>query len=154
MNVKLIIALLFAGSLTADEITHKFKTPSFSGIGTGAHYLTIENQEHARKKAIEDALEAARKAAEREADNSTLAKFIRNLESRIYAQMAKQLVENMFSNDNPVRFGSFTLEGNVVTYEVITNEDGSEFIRMTIVSSDGTETVIEIPIGTGSFGGG
>tara|TARA_Y100000114_G_scaffold139484_1_gene143537 strand:- start:46 stop:510 length:465 start_codon:yes stop_codon:yes gene_type:complete len=154
MNVKIIIALLFAGSLTADEITHKFKNPSFSGIGTGAHYLTIENQEHARKKAIEDALEAARKAAEREADNSTLAKFIRNLESRIYAQMAKQLVENMFSNDNPVRFGSFTLEGNVVTYEVITNEDGSEFIRMTIVSADGTETVIEIPIGTGSFGGG
>jgi|TARA_R100000030_G_scaffold37935_2_gene28483 hypothetical protein len=154
MNVKIIIGLLFAGSLTADEITHKFKNPSFSGIGTGAHYLTIENQEHARKKAIEDALEAARKAAEREADNSTLAKFIRNLESRIYAQMAKQLVENMFSNDNPVRFGSFTLEGNVVTYEVITNEDGSEFIRMTIVSSDGTETVIEIPIGTGSFGGG
>ncbi len=154
MNVKILIALLFTGSLSADEITHKFKNPSFSGIGTGAHYLTIENQEHARKKAIEDALEAARKAAEREADNSTLAKFIRNLESRIYAQMAKQLVENMFSNDNPVRFGSFTLEGNVVTYEVITNEDGSEFIRMTIVSSDGTETVIEIPIGTGSFGGG
>ena len=154
MNVKILIALLFTGNLSADEITHKFKNPSFSGIGTGAHYLTIENQEHARKKAIEDALEAARKAAEREADNSTLAKFIRNLESRIYAQMAKQLVENMFSNDNPVRFGSFTLEGNVVTYEVITNEDGSEFIRMTIVSSDGTETVIEIPIGTGSFGGG
>ena len=121
-------------------------------MGTGAHYLTIENQEHARKKAIQDALEAARKAAEREADNSTLAKFIRNLESRIYAQMAKQLVESMFSNDNPVRFGSFTLEGNVVTYEVITNADGTEFIRMTIVSSDGTETVIEIPIGTGSFG--
>ena len=24
---------------------------------------------------------------------------------------------------------------------------------MTIVSSDGTETIIEIPIGTGSFGG-
>lgn len=154
MNGKILIALVLTGSLSADEITHKFKNPSFSGIGTGAHYLTIENQEHARKKAIEDALEAARKAAEREADNSTLAKFIRNLESRIYAQMAKQLVENMFSNDNPVRFGSFTLEGNVVTYEVITNEDGSEFIRMTIVSSDGTETVIEIPIGTGSFGGG
>ena len=153
MNVKILIALLFTGSLSADEITHKFKNPSFSGIGTGAHYLTIEHQEHARKKAIEDALEAARKAAEREADNSTLAKFIRNLESRIYAQMAKQLVENMFSNDNPVRFGSFTLEGNVVTYEVITNEDGTEFIRMTIVSSDGTETIIEIPIGTGSFGG-
>ena len=110
---------LFAPVVQADEIVHKFKNPSFSGIGTGAHYLTIENQEHARKKSIEDALEAARKAAQREEDNSTLAKFIRNLESRIYAQMAKQLVESMFSNDESVRFGSFILEGNTVTYEVL-----------------------------------
>jgi len=153
--VKIVILsslILISASLGATPIVHEFKNPSFSGKGTGAHYLTIENQEHSRKKAIEEALEAARKAAEREADNSTLAKFIRNLESRIYAQMAKQLVESMFSNDNAVRFGSFVLEGNTVTYEVITNEDGSEFIRMTIVGSDGTETVIEIPIGTGNYG--
>ena len=108
-------------AMSADEIVHKFKNPSFSGIGTGAHYLTIENQEHSRKKAIEDALEAAKNAAEREAENSTLAKFIRNLESRIYAQFAKQLVESMFSNDNPAGFGSFILEGNVITWEVITD---------------------------------
>ena len=66
--------------------------------------------------------------------------------------MAKQLVESMFSNDNPVRFGSFVLEGSTVTYEVITNEDGTEFIRMTIVDQEGSSTVIEIPIGTGYFG--
>ena len=143
----------FIPSLQAQEIVHKFKNPSFSGQGTGAHYLTIENQEFSRKKAIEEALEAARKAAERAEDNTTLAKFIRNLESRIYAQMAKQLVESMFSNDNPVRFGSFVLEGSTITYEVITNDDGTEFIRMTIVDSDGTSTIIEIPIGTGYFGG-
>ena len=152
MKIAILISLLLSASLGATPIVHEFKNPSFSGKGTGAHYLTIENQEHSRKKAIEEALEAARKAAEREADNSTLAKFIRNLESRIYAQMAKQLVESMFSNDNAVRFGSFVLEGNTVTYEVITNDDGSEFIRMTIVGSDGTETVIEIPIGTGNYG--
>ena len=92
-------------AVSADEIVHKFKNPSFSGIGTGAHYLTIENQEHSRKKTIEDSLEAARKAAEREAENTTLAKFIRNLESRIYAQFAKQLVESMFANDNAVGLG-------------------------------------------------
>ena len=152
MKIIIPISILLSASLGATPIVHEFKNPSFSGKGTGAHYLTIENQEHSRKKAIEEALEAARKSAEREADNSTLAKFIRNLESRIYAQMAKQLVESMFSNDNAVRFGSFVLEGNTVTYEVITNEDGSEFIRMTIVGSDGTETVIEIPIGTGNYG--
>ena len=58
----------------------------------------------------------------------------------------------MFSNDNAVRFGSFVLEGSTVTYEVLTNADGTEFIKMTIVDEDGTTTVIEIPIGTGNFG--
>lgn len=145
--------LMLSPSLFASPIVHQFKNPSFSGIGTGAHYLTIENQEHSRKKQIEDSLEAARKAAEREADNTVLAKFIRNLESRIYAQLAKQLVDNMFSNDNPVRFGSFVLEGSTVTYEILTNEDGTEYIKMTIVGEDGSTTVIEIPIGTGNFGG-
>ena len=151
-GIFLISVLAISNPLQADEIVHKFKNPSFSGVGTGAHYLTIENQEHSRKKAIEDALEAAKNAAEREAENTTLAKFIRNLESRIYAQFAKQLVESMFSNDNPAGFGSFILEGNVITWEVITDESGAEFIRLTVVSEDGTETVIEIPVGTGNFG--
>lgn len=147
-----IFGLSLSGIVHSQEIVHTFKNPSFSGIGTGAHYLTIENQEHSRKKAIEDALEAARKAAERAEENTTLAKFIRNLESRIYAQMAKQLVESMFSNDNAVRFGSFTLEGSIITYEVITNSDGTEFIKMTITDENGSETVIEIPVGSGNFG--
>ena len=150
-TIFLISILAISNPMQADEV-FKFKNPSFSGQGTGAHYLTIENQEHSRKKAIKDAMEAARKAAEREADNTTMAKFIRNLESRIYAQLSKQLVESMFSNDNSVRFGSFVLEGNTVTYEVITNEDGTEYIQMTIVAEDGTTTVIEIPIGSGNFG--
>ena len=147
-----IISILAVSPNMNADVVHKFKNPSFSGQGTGAHYLTIENQEHSRKKAIKDAMEAARKAAEREAENTTMAKFIRNLESRIYAQLSKQLVESMFSNDNSVRFGSFVLEGNTVTYEVITNADGTEYIKMTIVGEDGTTTVIEIPIGSGNFG--
>ena len=152
MTIFMISILAISNPLDAAPITHKFKNPSFSGVGTGAHYLTIENQEHSRKKAIEDAMEAARKAAERDAENTTMAKFIRNLESRIYGQLSKQLVESMFSNDNSVRFGSFVLEGNTVTYEVITNADGTEYIKMTIVGEDGTTTVIEIPIGSGNFG--
>ena len=152
-NIVLCMFIMsLAGIVHSQEIVHTFKNPSFSGIGTGAHYLTIENQEHSRKKAIEDALEAARKAAERAEENTTLAKFIRNLESRIYAQMAKQLVESMFSNDNAVRFGSFTLEGSIITYEVVTNIDGTEFIKMTITDENGSETVIEIPVGSGNFG--
>ena len=41
-----IMVLMIVGqSLAADEMVHKFKSPSFSGIGTSAHYLTIENQQ-------------------------------------------------------------------------------------------------------------
>jgi len=148
----IFVLFLHAQNVYADEIKFGFKNPSFSVFGTGAHYLTIENQEFSRKKQIEDALEAARKAAEREADNTTLAKFIRNLESRIYAQLSKQLVESMFSNDTASNFGSFTLEGSVITWEVITNADGTDVIKMTIIDTEGTTTVIEIPVGTGNFG--
>ena len=147
-----ILLLLIAIPTKASELTFGFKSPSFSGIGTGSHYLTIENQEHSRKKSIEDALEAARKAAEREADNTTLAKFIRNLESRIYSQLSKQLVDNMFSNEDAVTFGSFTLEGSVVSYQVMTNDAGEDYIQMRIIDTEGSETIIEIPIGTGNFG--
>jgi len=150
-NLEVSILLLLSGVLHASPIVHDFKNPSFSGVGTGAHYLTIENQEFSRKKSIEDALESARKAAEREAENTTLSKFIRNLESRIYAQFAKQLVESMFANDNPAGFGSFVLEGNTVTWEVITDESGTEFIRLIVVAEDGTSTEITIPVGTGNF---
>ena len=55
------IAFLLSFPLSATEIVHKFKNPSFSGVGTASHYLTVENQEFSRKKAIEEALETARK---------------------------------------------------------------------------------------------
>ena len=148
-----IISLMAVSpDIKASPIVHEFKNPSFSGVGTGAHYLTIENQEHSRKKAIQEALDSAAKAAQREAENTTLAKFIRNLESRIYAQLSKQLVESMFSNDTASNFGSFALEGSIITWEVITNADGTDVIKMTIVDTEGTTTIIEIPVGTGNFG--
>ena len=147
--------LLSISAVHADEQVHTFKNPSFSGIGTSAHYLTIENQEKSRRDKIREDIEAALKAAEREEQNSTLAKFIRNLESRIYAQLSKQLVDNMFGNDETSYSGSFTLEGNTITYQRTEQcqEDGVciEVIIMTITDSEGSETVITIPIGTGGF---
>ena len=38
------VLLVIAVDIRADEMTHKFKNPSFSGVGTSSHYLTIENQ--------------------------------------------------------------------------------------------------------------
>ena len=59
--------------VSADEMTHSFKNPSFSGVGTSAHWLTIENQEANRKKALKDEIKAYQEDLEREAENTTLA---------------------------------------------------------------------------------
>ena len=149
------ILLLASPILLADEIIHNFKNPSFSVQGTSAHYLTIENQEKSRRDKIQDDIETALKAEQRALENTTLAKFIRNLESRIYAQLSKQLVDNMFGNEEGALSGSFTLEGNTINYIRMEQcgEDGVciEVIQMTIIDAEGSETVITIPIGTGGF---
>lgn len=151
----LSISLLFLFSISANstELVHKFKNPSFSGVGTGAHYLTIENQEKSRKDKIKDDIEAELLRLQREEENSTLNKFLRNLESRIYSQISKQLVDQMFGNEEGADYGVFTIEGNTVTYERMFGEDGIEIIRMTIVATDGSITTIDIPVGVGNLGG-
>jgi len=156
----LVMMTFFVGQCYADEIKFKFKNPSFSGVGTGAHYLTIENQEKSRRDKIKADIEAALKSAERADQNSTINKFIRNLESRIYSQISKGLVDSMFCDPATViectgaTEGSFSIEGNTVTYVVTTNADGLDVIVMTIVDPDGTITEIEIPIGIGQISGG
>ena len=154
--IYLIILLLgLTTTSVADEIVHAFKNPSFSGIGTSAHYLTVENQEKSRRDEIQEDYESALKAAEREAENTTLAKFIRNLESRIYAQLSKQLVDNMFGNEESSMMGSFSLEGNNISYERTNQCDADgiceDVIVMTITDEEGSTTTITIPVGTGGF---
>ena len=53
--MKIIVTLLFlliSGDALGGELRHTWKSPSFSGIGASAHYLTIENQEFTRKAEI------------------------------------------------------------------------------------------------------
>ena len=148
-----VMVLFFASqTLEADELVMKFKNPSFSGVGTSSHYLTIENQEKSRKDKIKESIEAELLRLKREEDNSTLNKFLRNLESRIYSQLSKQLVDNMFGNEEGADYGVFTIEGNTVTYERIIGEDGIAIIRLTIVDADGSITTIDIPVGVGNIG--
>ena len=136
---------IFSLSLRADEMVHKFKSPSFSGIGTSAHYLTIENQQYTRKMTIKEEIKALQEQLKRDAENTTLARFIRNLESRIYAQISRQIVENMFG-ETPSTEGIFELEGNTISYSIV---DG--IITLTITQADGTETTIQLPFGDFTF---
>ena len=147
--IVLIGFILFSGiliqNLRADQMTHKFKSPSFSGENTSSHYLTIDNVEYTRKMSIKAELKALQDEIERDKENTTLARFIRNLESRIYAQLSRQLVEALFG-ETPSDNGTIELEGNTITYSVL---DG--IITLTIVDAEGNETIIQIPIGSFTF---
>jgi predicted ArsR family transcriptional regulator len=149
----IILLTTITFNCNATEIVHRFKNPSFSGVGTSSHYLTIENQEKSRRDKIKEDIESELQRLERESENTTLAKFLRNLESRIYSQLSKQLVDQMFGNEEGAEAGSFFVEGNTVTYNKTIGDDGQEVIILTIVAEDGSITTIEIPIGVGNLGG-
>ena len=145
LSLALFGTLLISVGLKADEMTHKFKNPSFSGVGTSSHYLTIENQEFNRKEAIREEIKAYVEDLEREADNTTLARFIRNLESRIYAQLSRQLVDSLFG-ETASDFGVLELEGNTIEYRV---EDDK--VTLIITDEEGNTTEITVPLGSFTF---
>lgn len=144
IGIGLLIGII-ATNIKADQIVHKFKSPSFNGIGTSSHYLTIENQEYTRKLTLKEEIKALQDEIERDKENSTLARFMRNLESRVYAELSRQLVNNLFG-ETPQSSGTITLEGNTIEY----TSDGTT-LTLTITESDGTVTTIVIPIGTFTF---
>tara|TARA_Y100001937_G_scaffold3097_1_gene3998 strand:+ start:55 stop:564 length:510 start_codon:yes stop_codon:yes gene_type:complete len=139
---------LLATNLKADEIKFQFKSPSFSGIGQSAHYLTVESQEYTRKEQLRADLKALEEQRKRDAENSVISRFTRNLESRIFAQISRQIVEQLFG-ENPETTGSFTLFDNIISW----SSDGT-YITLTIYNTlDETTTEITIPIGDFGFGG-
>ena len=140
-----ICLLLFSNFVFTDEMVFKFKSPSFSGFNTSQHYLTIENQEHTRKKTLLEEIKALAEELEREENNTTLSRFIRNLESRVYAQLSRQLVENLFG-ETASKEGSIELEGNTIEYE-----SDDETITLTITDEEGHVTVITFPINSFTF---
>lgn len=153
--IAFLFAVSFAWDLSATEIVHKFGNPSFSGINQSAHYLTIDEQERTRKDTLAQKAQDALEEAQREADNTTLAKFLRNLESRIYSTLAKDISESLFDYNNPGTLedpvtGEIWLEGN----RIIWTNNGVSITLVVEEWLDGvliSTTTIEIPVG--SFGG-
>ena len=141
----ILISVIVSLTLQADQIVHKFKSPSFNGEATSSHYLTIENQEYSRKLTIKEEIKALQDEIEREKENSTLARFMRNLESRVYAELSRQLVNNLFG-ETPQSEGTITLEGNLIEYT-----SAGTTLTLKITEADGTVTEITIPIGSFTF---
>ena len=139
--------LLFSTSLQSGELTQEFKNPSFSGNGYSNHGWSIQQIEQQRKQKIKEDKEAAERQAKRDEDNKTINRFIANVESRIYANLSKQLVDNMFS-DTGQTSGTAEIEGA----QIVWNKDTDlGTINITITADDGTVTTLTVPIGDFGF---
>ena len=144
-KILIIMLCLIPVNLYAVQINHAFKSPSFNGNGYGAHVLTIENQEFSRKKSIKDKKEAEERQIARDIQNTNLNKFMKNVESRIYAQLSKQLVDSMFGEDDS-NSGTVVFEGTTISYVKSSDE-----VTLTIMELNGSQTVITVPVGDFTF---
>ena len=156
----LVYALMvFSTTSTAGDLTFEFMNPSFSGVGYSSHVLSIEQLQYQREQGVIDDKTAAEKAAERAAKNTTLAKFVTNVESRIFANLSKQMVDNMFgtncTEDDATEelecplSGTATLpDGSIVSW---IKDETAETITLTIIDASGSITQLIVPIGDFKF---
>ena len=125
---------------------YQFKSPSFNGNGYSSHVLTIENQEFSRKAQLQKDIQAALDKAKTDASNTNIAKFLNNLESRIYAQISQNLATAMFANGGS-NSGTMNFEGNTIFW----TKDSSN-IYMTVTDNVGNQTQVTVPLGSFQFG--
>ena len=141
-------------NLLASELTQEFKNPAFSGNGYSSHVLSINQLEVQREQKVIDDKKSAAAAAERDEKNKTVNKFIANVESRIYANLSKQLVDNMFgtscdsSTTTCPTSGNADIEGATIYW---VKDTTTEIITLTITADDGTVTTMSVPIGDFQF---
>jgi hypothetical protein len=120
---------------------YTFKSPSFNGNGYSAHVLTIENQEHNRRDAIQKEIQAKLEKEANDAKNTNIAKFMNNLESRIYAQISQNLATAMFAEGGSTS-GTLNFEGNIINWTRSSTE-----ITLNVTDYMGSATSITIPLG-------
>ena len=140
-KLALIICLISSVSV-ASEVQFGFKSPSFNGVGYSSHVLTIENLEATRKqKLIDDKKSVATQAAS-DAKNTNLAKFLNNLESRIYATISQNIASELFK-DGGATAGQFDIQGNHLQWV----SDGST-VTLRITDPGGSVTEVIVPYGS------
>ena len=148
MSRKAIFLLLFlpVACLAASTGDFQFKNPSFNGVGYSSHVLTIENQEYTRQQQIQKDIQAALQAQATAAQNTNIAKFLNNLESRIYAQISQNLATAMFANGG-TNSGTLNFEGNTIYW----TKDGSS-VTLQVTDTVGNQTTVVVPLGQFQFG--
>lgn len=145
MRRSLLLLLIPTGVLAAPIGDYQFKSPSFNGVGYSSHVLTIENQEFTRQVQVKKDIQAALDKAKADANNTNIAKFLNNLESRIYAQISQNLATAMFANGG-TNSGTLTFEGNTIFW----SKDGTA-VTMTVTDVTGNQTTVVIPLSQFQF---
>ena len=152
--VSFVLFFSLTNTSTASELTHKFGNPAFSKEGYSQHALSIEQLQYQRENDRIKDEKSALSQAERDEKNKTINKFIANVESRIYANLSKQLVDNMFgtscdsSTTTCPTSGTSTIEGATIYW---VKDTTTEIITLTITADDGTVTTMAVPIGDFKF---
>ena len=147
----LYVLLVGPNTLSASELVHKFSNPSFSGNGYSSHVLSIEQLQYNREKDVKDDAKSAAAAATRAKNNTTISKFIKNVESRIYANLSKQLVDNMFGTSctgTCPTSGTAEVEGSTINW---VKDASTEIITLTITDPTGNVTTMSVPLGDFQF---
>ena len=147
LKMSFLALIIFLATASAGELIHEFKNPSFSGIGYSNHVLALEQLQFTRSQDIKKKKEREAKDALRDEANEVINKFIANVESRIYANLSKQLVDNMFSSTG-ASTGTAELEGATIFWERDVDL-GTIAIRITEI--DGTVTTVTVPVGDFGF---
>ena len=144
------------------ELQHSFSSPAFSGIGYSSHVLTIKQLEDQQKEKNKAAADAIKAKAEADAMNTPQAKFVSNLESRVYSQLAKQLTDSLFGASGEPTCTAATagsicgsipdLAGNNITWKLGTgSEQGMIIINIVNNSNPSQSTTMKVPSGAFVF---
>lgn len=142
----LVLFLYQLNTAQASEMVYGFVNPSFNGQGFSSHALTIEQEEFSRKQSLIQQKKSEADAAKAAANNTNLAKFLNNVESRIYAQLSLQLSNAMFSDGSTT--GTMQFEGSTITW---IKDVAQQTISLTIIDAKNNATNITVPIGSFKF---
>jgi hypothetical protein len=145
--ITLTLLGLFAMSVFATPLPdYTFKSPAFNGLGYSSHVLTSENQETTRKAQLQKDIQAGLDKLKADQSNTNIAKFMNNLESRIYAQISQNLATAMFANGGTNNYGTLDFEGNTIFW----SKDG-QMVNLQVTDSVGNQTSVSIPLGQFQF---
>jgi len=149
--VSSLLCIFLTNTSIASDLTHKFGNPAFSKEGYSQHALSIEQLQYTRENDRVKDIKSAISQAERDEKNKTINKFISNVESRIYANLSKQLVDNMFGTSctsNCATSGTANVEGSTIYW---VKDASTDIISLTITDPTGTVSTLSVPVGDFTF---